>query len=106
MPAKRKLGAVLTATVLAIALTAGESIFAMVTMAWSALGGALGPLMIARAFGWKAIPQLATAIMVAGLVMVFAWRFGLGFGDDVLEVRPGMAVGLVVNAAGRIPKRS
>lgn len=104
---KAKLGTVLvTATVLGIALSAGESVFAMVTMAWSALGGALGPLVIVRAFGWKASPPLASAMMVSGLATVFLWRFGLGFGDDVFEVLPGMAAGLAVYAVGRMAERT
>ena len=103
---KAKLGTVLvTATVLGIALSAGESVFAMVTMAWSALGGALGPLMIVRAFGWKANPRLATAMIVTGLATVFLWRFGLGFGDDVFEVLPGMVAGWAVYALGRMVER-
>lgn len=105
--AKAKLGTVaVTAAVLALALTAGESVFAMVTMAWSSLGAALGPLMIVRAFGWKASPQLTTAMMVAGLATVFAWRFGLGFGDDIFEVLPAMLIGLVVYGAGRFVSRA
>jgi sodium/proline symporter len=104
--AKAKLGTVLvTATVLGITLTAGESVFAMVTMAWSALGGALGPLMIVRAFGWRASPTLATLMMAAGLATVFVWRFGFSFGDDIFEVLPGMAVGLMVYAIGWIITR-
>jgi sodium/proline symporter len=104
---KAKLGTVLvTGTVLAISLTASESVFSMVTMAWSALGGALGPLMIVRAFGWKARPQLTSAMIVSGLATVFLWRFGLGFGDDVFEVLPGMAAGLVVYALGRMAERT
>lgn len=104
--AKAKLGTVVvTAAVLALALTAGESVFAMVTMAWSSLGAALGPLMIVRAFGWKVSPQLAITMMAAGLVTVFAWRFGLGFGDDVFEVLPAMLIGLLVYGAGRLASR-
>jgi sodium/proline symporter len=101
--AKAKLGTVLvTVAILAIALNAGESVFAMVTMAWSALGASLGPLMIVRAFGWRASAWLATAMIVSGLAAVFVWRFTLGFGDDIFEVLPGMIVGLVVYALGRV----
>lgn len=97
-----KLGtALVTLAILLLALTSVESVFGMVTMAWSALAGALGPLMIVRVMGWKASPQLATVMMLAGLVGVFIWRFTLGFGDDIFEVLPGMIVGLSVYAAGR-----
>ena len=99
---KAKLGtAFVTAIVLAIALSAVESVFAMVTMAWSALGASLGPLMIVRALGWRASPQLAAAMILTGLATVFVWRFTLGFGDDIVEVLPGMIAGLLVYGAGR-----
>lgn len=99
---KAKLGtAFVTAVVLMMALSAGESVFAMVTMAWSALGAALGPLMIVRAFSWRTSPRLAMAMILAGLATVFVWRFTLGFGDDIFEVLPGMIAGLLVYAAGR-----
>ena len=45
-------------------------------------------------------------MMVAGLVTVFASRFGLRFVDDIFEVLPGIAVGLLVYAVGRMPKRN
>jgi len=44
--------------------------------------------------------------MVVGLVTVFAWCFELVFGDYIFELLPGIAVGLLVYAVGRIPKRS
>jgi len=94
-----------TTAVLTVALTAGESVFAMVTMAWSALGGALGALMIVRAFGWRASPQLARAMIVTALATVFLWRSGLGFGDYTFEVLPAMVIGLLVYGAGRVASR-
>ncbi len=104
---KAKVGtALVTAVVLAMALSAGESVFAMVTMAWSALGASLGPLMIVRALGWRASPQLAATMILTGLAAVFVWRFTLGFGDDIFEVLPGMIAGLLVYAAGRALQRA
>ena len=100
--AKAKLGTVfVTAVVLAIALNAAESVFAMVIMAWGALAAAFGPLMVVRCFGWKASPQLATAMMLTGVGAVIVWRFALNLSGAVYEVLPGMIAGFAVYAVGR-----
>jgi sodium/proline symporter len=93
--------ALVTLVILLLTLTTVESVFGMVTMAWSALAGSLGPLMIVRVMGWQASPRLAASMMTVGLAGVFVWRFTLGFGDDIFEVLPGMMAGLLVYAAGR-----
>ena len=104
---KAKLGTVLvTAVMLAIALNAGESVFAMVIMAWGALAAAFGPLMVVRCFGWKASPQLATAMMLAGIAAVIAWRFAFNLSGAMYEVLPGMIAGFAVYAVGRILARN
>jgi sodium/proline symporter len=105
--AKAKLGTVfVTAAMLAIALSAGESVFAMVIMAWGALAAAFGPLMVVRCFGWKAGPQLATAMMLAGIATVIVWRFALNLSGAMYEVLPGMIAGFAVYAASRTLDRS
>lgn len=100
--AKAKLGTVfVTAAMLAIALHAGESVFAMVIMAWGALAAAFGPLMAVRCFGWKASPPLAAAMMLAGITAVIAWRFVFHLSDAMYEVLPGMLAGFAVYFIGR-----
>lgn len=100
--AKAKLGTVfVTAVMLAIALHAGESVFAMVIMAWGALAAAFGPLMAVRCFGWKAGPGLATAMMLAGIATVIVWRFALNLSGAMYEVLPGMSAGFAVYFIGR-----
>jgi sodium/proline symporter len=105
--AKAKLGTVfVTAVMLAIALNAGESVFAMVIMAWGALAAAFGPLMVVRCFGWKTSPQLATAMMLAGVATVIVWRFALNLSGAMYEVLPGMIAGFAVYFTGRAIARS
>jgi sodium/proline symporter len=97
-----KVGTVaVTAVALGIAVSGGESVFSLVTMAWSTLAASLGPLMIVRAMGWPAGPRLASAMIVGGVAAAFVWRFTLGFGDDVFEALPGMVFGLGVYWVGR-----
>jgi sodium/proline symporter len=105
--AKAKLGTVfVTAVMLAIALNAGESVFAMVIMAWGALAAAFGPLMVVRCFGWKASPQLATAMMLASIAAVIVWRFALNLSGAMYEVLPGMIAGFAVYFIGRAIARN
>ena len=85
-----------TAIVLAVAVFGHQNVFALVTMSWSALGAGLGPLMMIRVLERPVAPRLAVLMMLSGLATVFAWRYVLGFSDDVYEVLPGMLVGLLM----------
>ena len=85
-----------TAIVLAVAVFGHQNVFALVTMSWSALGAGLGPLLMVRVLQRPVGPRLAVAMMLSGLATVIAWRYALGFSDDVYEVLPGMLVGLLV----------
>ncbi len=99
---KAKIGTVIVAVVvLAIALTASESVYTMVIIAWSALAAALGPLMVVRCFGWRVTPRLATTMILAGVATVLLWRFGLGLSGAVYEVLPGAVAGFAVYFIGR-----
>ncbi len=99
---KAKIGTVIVAVVvLAIALTASESVYTMVIIAWSALAAALGPLMVVRCFGWRVTPRLATTMILTGVATVLLWRFGLGLSGAVYEVLPGAVMGFAVYFIGR-----
>ena len=90
-----------TALALAIALGRNESVFSLVLIAWSALAGAFGPLMIVYSLRQQPIEALAVAMTTAGVGTVLLWRH---FGLDqtvVYEVMPGMLAGLAVFAVGK-----
>ncbi|WP_053982092.1 sodium/proline symporter [Marinagarivorans algicola] len=83
----------LTVLALILALTANNSVFNLVIMAWSGLGSAFVPLLIILCLGAKP-SQLTSIIMVlAGLSGAYLWRhFGLhGF---VFEGVAGITLGI------------
>ncbi|MCB9601800.1 MAG: sodium/proline symporter [Sandaracinus sp.] len=79
---------------LMLALRADEGVFALVLMAWSALGASLGPLLVLRLAGRPVARPTALAMMAAGVFTVFAWS-ELGLSGAVFELLPGMAAAFV-----------
>ncbi|MCA9616366.1 MAG: hypothetical protein KC586_26600, partial [Myxococcales bacterium] len=73
---------------------ADEGVFALVLMAWSALGASLGPLLVLRLAGRPVARPTALAMMAAGVFTVFAWS-ELGLSGAVFELLPGMAAAFV-----------
>jgi len=91
--AKSKFATLLVAAVvLFIALFASQNVFALVTLAWSALGASLGPLMVVRAMKWRINTSAAVGMMLAGLVGVTIWGSVLGYGNDLYEIMPGIGL--------------
>lgn len=78
------------AIALVLALRASDGVFALVLMAWSALGASLGPLLVLRLAGRPVARATALAMMLAGVLTVFAWS-ALGLSGAVFELLPGMA---------------
>lgn len=94
--AKSKFATLLVAAVvLAIALFASQNVFGLVTLSWSALGASLGPLLVVRAMQWRINTSAAAGMMAAGLAGVIVWGGVLGYGGDLYEIIPGMALSMV-----------
>jgi sodium/proline symporter len=86
-----------TAMALTIALFAPEDVFALVLVAWSAMGAALGPVLLLRLFGLPLSNFTAIAMMIGALLTVFVWHVS-GYDDDVLKILPGAAAAASIYA--------
>ncbi len=96
-------------TVIAISLIAvfiaqdpNSSIFTIVSFAWAGFGAAFGPVVLLALFWKRSNKQGALAGMIAGGVMVFAWKYGiakLGGAFAIYELLPAFVVALLVNVA-------
>ena len=84
-----------TAMALIIALYAPEGVFALVLIAWSALGAGLGPILILRVFDKKVSAMKAIVMMITGIVVVVIWQLS-GLDDDVFKLMPGMLSAFLV----------
>lgn len=87
---------VVTAIVLAIALANNESVFGLITFAWSILASGLGVLLILRCFNCAVSTPVAISIMGTGIAVAMAWKLGLQLSGAVYEVFPGMLSGWLV----------
>ncbi|MGF1540801.1 MAG: sodium/proline symporter [Pleurocapsa sp.] len=87
---------VVTSMVLIIALINNESVFGLITFAWSILASGLGVLLILRSLEKPLSTPVAIAIMLAGITVSMTWKLGLQLSDAVYEVFPGMAAGFLV----------
>ena len=84
-----------TSLALIIALYAPEGVFALVLIAWSALGASLGPILILRIFNRPLSSARATVMMVVAIIVVIAWHVS-GLDDDVFKLMPGMLSAFIV----------
>ena len=87
---------VVTAIVLVIALANNDSVFGLITFAWSILASGLGVLLIIRSFELPVTTPTAIAMMIVGISVSMFWKLGLELSSAVYEVFPGMAAGLLV----------
>ena len=87
---------VVTAIVLVIALVNNDSVFGLITFAWSILASGLGVLLILRSFELPVTTPTAIAMMLVGISVSMFWKLGLEFSGAVYEVFPGMAAGLSI----------
>jgi len=96
-----------TALALAIALFAGQGVFALVLIAWSALGAGIGPALILRLFNVPISSLTVALMMTAGVGTVIAWNM-TGYDADIFKLLPGMlasfAVWLISLAFGGKPE--
>lgn len=92
---------VVTAVVLAIALINNDSVFGLITSAWSLLASGLGVLLIVRAYEKPVTTPVAILMMVAGIAGAWFWKqFGLS--GAMYEVLPGMLASALVYLIGRL----
>lgn len=92
--------ATLLVTLLAfiIAISAAESVFALVLIAWSAMAATLGPILILRLYGRPPGTVLAVCMMTSGMATVLAWRY-LEYHGDVFQLLPGLLAPLLLYLA-------
>ena len=87
---------VVTVIVLVIALANNDSVFGLITFAWSILASGLGVLLILRSYNKPVSTPIAIAMMLLGIAASMYWKLGLSLSGAVYEVFPGMAAGLIV----------
>ena len=89
---------IVTAIVLVIALINNDSVFGLITFAWSILASGLGVLLIVRSLERPVSTPVAIAMMLVGIAVSLWWKLGLEYSGAVYEVFPGMAAGFLVYA--------
>ena len=96
-----KLGTLgVTAIVLAIALINNESVFSLITFAWSVLASGLGVLLVLRSWQQPVSTPAAVIMMIVGATVAAIWRQA-GLSGNLYEVLPGMGAALAVYALSR-----
>ena len=93
---------VVTAIVLIIALASNDSVFDLITFAWSILASGFGVLLILRSYEKSVSTPIAIAMMLVGIFVSMYWKLGLKLSGAVYEVFPGMAAGLLIYALGSL----
>jgi len=81
-----------------IAWDQDSSVFRVVSFAWAGFGATFGPVILTALFWKRSNKYGAMAGMIAGGIMVFAWKFGiskLGGAFAIYELLPAFIVGLV-----------
>jgi sodium/proline symporter len=96
-----RLGTILvTAIMLGVALGEGNTVFGLVTMAWSILAASLGPLLVVQAFERPPRTGIAVAMMVGGMAVAWGWKNQLNYGAGLCEALPGMLTGVAIYFIG------
>ena len=94
---KTKLGTLFITTFsLGFALYGPKSVFALVTISWSALGAGLGPLMILRALKKQVSSITAILMILSGIATVLIWRYRFEYTSYIYEILPGIIAGFGV----------
>lgn len=89
-----------TALALSIALFAGQGVFSLVLIAWSALGAGLGPPLLLRLFGISLSSLTIILMMAAGVFTVVAWNT-LSLDGAVFKLLPGMVASFLAWPIGQ-----
>ena len=93
-----------TGLALSVALFAGQGVFSLVLIAWSALGAGLGPPLILRLLGVQLSSLTITLMMASGVGTVIVWNM-IGFDGDVFKIFPGMVASFVMWPIGSMLHR-
>ncbi|NQV23591.1 MAG: sodium/proline symporter [Rhodopirellula sp.] len=93
-----------TALALTVALFAGQGVFSLVLIAWSALGAGLGPALMLRLLHVRLSSLTITLMMTAGVGTVIAWNL-IGFDGDVFKLLPGMVASFLMWPIGSLLDR-
>ncbi len=96
---------VVTAIVLAIALANNDSVFSLITFAWSILASGLGVLLVLRAWQKPVSTTAAVLMMLVGIAVATIWKQA-GLSGNMYEVLPGMAAGLLVYFISRLLEKT
>jgi sodium/proline symporter len=89
---------------LTIAVFAGQGVFSLVLIAWSALGAGLGPALLLRLLGVPLSSLTITLMMTAGVGTVIAWNT-IGYDGDIFKLLPGMAASFLMWPVGAMVQR-
>lgn len=92
------------ALALSIALFAGQGVFALVLIAWSALGAGLGPALLLRLWGVRLSATTMLLMMTAGVGMVIFWN-ATGYDGDLFKLLPGMLASFAMWPVGSVIDR-
>ncbi len=102
------LGKVATLAVAALALTvalfAGEGVFSLVLIAWSALAATLGPVLLVRLFHGRLTTALGLVMMGTGLAVVILWE-NSPYAGSVYNILPGILAPLVIYGLAGVRRR-
>ncbi|TWT94678.1 sodium/proline symporter [Stieleria varia] len=94
-----------TGLALSVALFAGQGVFALVLIAWSALGAGLGPPLLLRLLGVNLSSLTICLMMTAGVTTVVAWNM-IGYDGDVFKLFPGMVASFLMWPVGNLFRRT
>jgi len=102
---KTKIGTlVVTSIALIIALYGDDSVFRVVMISWAALASTFAPLLTVYALGGRPSEKIAVWMALAGLSVMFAWRY-FGFNSSMYELAPGMVTGFLIYGLSLMMKR-
>lgn len=94
----------LTGLSLGFALYAGSGVFALVLIAWSALGATLGPILLVRLMRQPLPTFVSVAMMSIGLVTVVIWE-NSSLAGQIYSLLPGLCFPMVFYAIFRLIKK-
>ena len=93
---------VVTAVILAIALTSNKNMFALGVFAWSALASGLAPLLMIRVWRCRVSALVGVVMMLTGISTAAIWNGVLHLSGSIYEVLPGMLAGFLVYGISRL----
>ncbi len=83
---------------LRVALFSDKSVFVLVLDAWAVLGAGFAPLLTVYALGRRPSEAHSIAMMLGGIVMVYAWP--LLMPGLIYAIAPGITSGVIIYLIG------